>query len=356
MPFPIEPEHGEPENDFLIQDPFGLRMAVTPFFSFDLHDGMLSAPRTGESVGIGTSFYVTPFGRQLSAMHVTTDFLNERKARLQPSPEKNLLELKGTWIGVYHDPGLVFGARPAGTVLAVNDIALFPVDQSKDPAAIFSPPDRLNHIEPSLDLAGWNIAGLKGETVFLPIRIACPASVAVGDRVLAVGYPDVRAWRSAHGASMVSYQEQMRGSFGRIIELSRAWEQDRKIWPTIIVDVGWKGGMSGGPVFNENGDVIGIVSRGANAEDTSQAYSTALWLEALPFNENIYGNIDPRNPGWIVGWGACHAHSAVKLFQTKEEAAAFVQGSGPGLSVKRCSMLHPMRYRRPDARPRGSVR
>ena len=42
MPFPIEPEHGEPESDFLIQDPFGLRKAVTPFFAFDLQDGMLS--------------------------------------------------------------------------------------------------------------------------------------------------------------------------------------------------------------------------------------------------------------------------------------------------------------------------
>jgi len=64
MPFPIEPDArtDETESDFLIQDPFGLRRAITPVFVSDLHDGMFE--------GCGTSFYVTPFGHQLSAMPV----------------------------------------------------------------------------------------------------------------------------------------------------------------------------------------------------------------------------------------------------------------------------------------------
>ncbi|MHC2678316.1 hypothetical protein ACVI1J_010538 [Bradyrhizobium diazoefficiens] len=85
MAFPIEPDPrgSEPESDFLIQDPFGLRRAVTPFFAFDLQDGMLTEPKEGEAKGIGTSFYVTPFGHQLSAMHVTTDFLNTRNLSIR---------------------------------------------------------------------------------------------------------------------------------------------------------------------------------------------------------------------------------------------------------------------------------
>lgn len=64
MPFPIEPEHGEPESDFPIQDPFGLRKAVTPFFAFDLQDGMLSQPGTGESKGISAYAFDDSIGAE----------------------------------------------------------------------------------------------------------------------------------------------------------------------------------------------------------------------------------------------------------------------------------------------------
>src|ERR1700731_1840911 len=175
MAFPIgpDPRGSEPESDFLIQDPFVLRRAVTPFFAFDLQDGMLTEPRKGEAKGIGTSFYVTPFGHQLSAMHVTTDFLNARNLSMRSGPQRNLLELKGTWIGIYHDPGLIFGATKAGELLLCNDLTLFPVDQTKHPGAITFPSERLNYIEPSIDLTGWNICGLQDRrTTYLPIRVA----------------------------------------------------------------------------------------------------------------------------------------------------------------------------------------
>jgi serine protease Do len=351
MPFPIEPDprHSEPESDFLIQDPFGLRKAITPFFAFDLQDGMLANPANGASEGLGTSFYVTPFGHQLSAMHLTTDFLNARKASIRPGPEKNILELKGTWIGVTHDPGLVFGMAKAGEVLVANDFALFPVDQSKHPLAITFTSDRLNYVEPSLDLTGWNICGLGDrKTVYLPIRVGCPASIAEGDRVLAVGYPSVKTWRQHPDAQMVTYREEMRGSIGRVLKVDRTWDQDRKIWPTITVDADWKGGMSGGPVFNENGDVVGIVSRGVDSGDESQPWSSALWLEPLPFREDIYGSIDPRYPGRIVGWGACNAHSAIELFQTREAAEDYVRNAGSPLNVQKTSISYRTLFTRPD--------
>lgn len=352
MPFPIEPDHrrSEPEGDFLIQDPFGLRRAVTPFFAFNLQDGMLDEPRTGEAEGIGTSFYVTPFGHQLSAMHVTTDFLNVRKASIKPGPVKNLLELKGTWIGVYHEPGWVLGgAQKTGELLIANDFTLFPVDQTKKPSAIFATPDQLNYIEPSIDLTGWNICGLGDrKATYLPIRVGCPASIAEGDRVLAVGYPSVKSWRRHPGAPMVTYQEEMRGSIGRVLKIDRTWDQERKVWPTITVDADWRGGMSGGPVFNENGEVVGIVSRGVNSGDDVRPWSSALWLEALPFREDIYGSIDPRNPGWIVGWGVCNAHSVVELFQTQKGAEDYIKKTNLPLTVRKVSALHPKRFTRPD--------
>lgn len=348
MPFPIEPQQSEPSDDFLIQDPFGLRKAVTPFFAFDLQEGMLNNPGNGASEGLGTSFYVTPFGRQLSAMHLTTDFLNARKATIRPGPEKNILELKESWIGIYHDPGLVYGARKAGEVLFANDLTLFPVDQSKHPLAFNFSYDRLNEVEPSLDLAGWNICGLGDRrTTYLPIRVGCATSIAEGDRVLAVGYPSVKAWRRHPAAQMVTYQEQMRGSIGRVLKLDSTWDQNGKIWPTITVDAVWKGGMSGGPVFNENGEVVGIVSRGIDAHDNTQAWSSALWLEALPFREDIYGSIDPRRPGCIVGWGVCNAKSALDVFPKREAAETCAQKLDARLTVQKISMPHGAMFARP---------
>ena len=140
MPFPIgpDPRFNHPETDFLIQDPFGLRKAVTPVFAFDMADGMLSDPRHGMSIGLGTSFYVTPFGHQLTAMHVTTDFFNANGIPIKPGPEKKLIEPNGSWIGIYQDPGLVYGTTRAGELLLVTDFVMFPVDQSKHPLAVIA--------------------------------------------------------------------------------------------------------------------------------------------------------------------------------------------------------------------------
>jgi hypothetical protein len=102
MPFPVgpDPRTSESETDFLIQDPFGLRRAITPVFAFDIKDGMLKEPREGLSIGLGTSFYVTPYGHQLSAMHIAADFFSAQNVAMRTGPEKNILQQKETWIGI----------------------------------------------------------------------------------------------------------------------------------------------------------------------------------------------------------------------------------------------------------------
>jgi hypothetical protein len=198
---------------------------------------MLTDPRNGMSIGLGTSFYVTPFGHQLTAMHVTTDFFNTQGISIRPGPEKKLIQPDGTWIGIYQDPGLVYGSTRAGELLFVTDFVMFPVDQRKHPLAVTFTPERLSHIEPSLDLTSWNVCGLgERKTTFLPMRVGCRASIAQGDRVMAVGYSEIKSWRRP-GAQIISFQEQMRASIGRVIKVDREWDQERKIWPTITVDV-----------------------------------------------------------------------------------------------------------------------
>jgi serine protease Do len=340
MPFPVEPQRGlnEPEDYFTVQDPFGLRKAVTPVFVRDLRDGMFT--------GCGTSFFITPFGRQLSAMHIATDFLNERGIAIRPG-SKSQIQTDDARIGILHDPGLVYGTRPAGEVLYVSDFVMFPVDQTKHPLAFSFSAERLGHVEPELDLMSWQIGGLSDrKTTFLPIRIAGIQTVKAGDRLMAVGYPEIKSWRRP-GAQLLTYAEEMRASVGRVIETNDRWEPDEKIWPTIVVDARWDGGMSGGPIFNESGEVVGIVSRGLHRGGAERFWGRGLWLEPLPYRSDIFGCVDYRISGWVTGWVARNAKSAIELFETREAAEKFVSGYGPGLTVERASTPSTV-FRRPD--------
>jgi hypothetical protein len=233
MAFPIAPDRrrAESDSDFYVADPFGLRKAITPVYVRDLNNGMFR--------GCGTSFYINPFGRQLSAMHVTTDFFNAHGISVRPGTTTTNMAVPNELIGILHDPGLVYGTAPAGDALYVTDFILFPVDQTKHPLAITFSSDRLRFVEPQLDLASWNIGGLSDRTsVYLPIRVGSGSSLEVGDRVLALGFPTNTSWRRPH-AQIPTFHEEMRGSVGHVIELHTEHDPERKIWPRIVVDVRW---------------------------------------------------------------------------------------------------------------------
>lgn len=335
MPFPIGPDLrlNQSENDFTVCDPFGLRLAITPVFAVDLREGDLRRdPRNGEPVGLGTSFYVTPFGQQLSAMHVVAEFLNTEG--IDPVSTNTPCKLKRNALAILQDPGVVLGgARPAGNVLYLDKLTMFPVDQTKHPLRDNFTREQLRYVEPSLDLASWKVCDpADRKTMFLPVRVGCPSNIKIGDRVMAIGYPKIKGERRS-GAKMVSYEEELRASIGRVIEVSGEWDQDRKIWPTLTVDSRWEPGMSGGPVFNENWDVVGIVSKGFNFLGECSGRSSALWLEPLPFSRVIFGDIDHKRPGWVYGWGVCNPHSLIELFQTRQDAEAFAQENGAELTI-----------------------
>jgi serine protease Do len=55
--------------------------------------------------------------------------------------------------------------------------------------------------------------------------------------------------------------------------------------------------MSGGPVFNEDGEVVGLVSTSYEYND---GYS--FWFEPLHNIDKWLRTVDPLNPGWFKGW------------------------------------------------------
>jgi hypothetical protein len=159
---------------------------------------------------------------------------------------------------------------------------MFPRDQSANPLVITFTRERLNRVEPSLDLVSWKIGGpVETKSEFLPVCIGRGPFVAAGDRVMAVGFRINKAMR-AEGRAMVTFQEELCGSIGTVIEVHSDWNQDTGVWPRLVVDGFWPSGMSGGPVFNEIGTVVGIFSRGA------ETWSQALWIQKLPFNAEIF--------------------------------------------------------------------
>nr|QDF38817.1 trypsin-like peptidase domain-containing protein [Bradyrhizobium symbiodeficiens] len=96
--------------------------------------------------------------------------------------------------------------------------------------------------------------------------------------------------------------ESMYGSIGQV---SGAFPHGRehRPWPTFSVNGLWPpSGMSGGPVFNQDGEVIGLVSS-SDEPGSDNAQSYAFWFAPMPALPQYLPHIDPSNPGWVRGWG-----------------------------------------------------
>jgi hypothetical protein len=91
-----------------------------------------------------------------------------------------------------------------------------------------------------------------------------------GEKILALGFADLDLDRDSKGDDR-PIEQYLYGSFGRIAEIVPADEKSGRPWPLIRVDADWPGGMSGGPVFNEAGHVIGVVSAGISVHNTASA-------------------------------------------------------------------------------------
>jgi S1-C subfamily serine protease len=101
-----------------------------------------------------------------------------------------------------------------------------------------------------------DIALLKVETRVKPVAVTSSEGIAVGEDVLALGYP----LPTIEGAAQ-------KATFGRINALSGVGDDVR----FLQIDVPIQPGNSGGPLFGSNGGVIGIVTAILNQESTLKA-------------------------------------------------------------------------------------
>jgi S1-C subfamily serine protease len=109
-----------------------------------------------------------------------------------------------------------------------------------------------------------------------------PVPPKVGDRVVAVGFPKLDVIQGGRLEVAKLIEEGMSASYGTVTELHPDGRDRANQTPVFEVETHWPSGMSGGPVFNRDGHVVGIVSRSLEASGEFPGCGWAVWLSRLP--------------------------------------------------------------------------
>jgi hypothetical protein len=125
----------------------------------------------------------------------------------------------------------------------------------------------------SLEYASPIEANSTFKQAVISTRLPC-----VGEPIMIAGFRATRSDFEVRDGDLV-YEGNVRIGVGTVTE-RYSDGRDRKVlpWPTIEVDCSTKGGMSGGPAFDKNGRLIGILTSSFETEDDlGPSYVSLLW-------------------------------------------------------------------------------
>lgn len=317
----LEPRSGEGIERFLVQDPFGIRRAILPMFAAD---------EQGRLHGMGTAFAADPWGTFLTADHVV-DFM--RTGRPKAGEQSDLVyEFHGgqtlvAMLGI----GMIFGT------IGIPQEALARIIQTYTPGIEVEDPMAFTGggvTRKPLDLAVLRSAERPPEKLIanLPIRLRQPGP-RIGDVVVAVGYPQIDTFHGDAERAKTRVAEGMFAGYGVVKALYPQGRDRANPTPVFEVGANWPSGMSGGPVFNMAGEVIGLVSRGLEpSEGEAVGTAWATWFEALPRLTKWIPTVDPLMPNNRRGWGVIRLApwSLAGVTPDENEADAMLAQAGPG--------------------------
>lgn len=103
----------------------------------------------------------------------------------------------------------------------------------------------------------------------------------------------------------------------------------------VRVQADWPGGMSGGPVFNAAGNVIGIVSSGVDATT-----STAMIFGGWGAVHRTLRNVDPSKPGSFLCCAVLDPNEKLIDVALNRQAAQNRAAEIDGAFVSRVSLEH----------------
>ncbi|MEF3133400.1 trypsin-like peptidase domain-containing protein [Rhizobium sp. 268] len=293
MPFPVEPEFVDERGLFVVQDTF-LRSTILPLFSFDPGDPQ-HRPQ-----GHGTTFRVDPWRGCATAFHVIEDLLKAQDGALVLRKDIRLVALEV--------PPITYGSMP------VTPDCWKPFKGMASLGGILSPPFGQPRVMNMTELAAIQIDPPNDPEYarsFLPLDARW--TPRIGERVMALGFAGLDLDDREEGPDR-AIRQYLYGSIGTIFEATPVNPASSRPWPTFRVEAEWPGGMSGGPVFSEAGNVVGLVSTGIVGGGVGTATPFSGWDVA----ERTFLTVDLINPGRLRCWVAFDADENLIAFAATE--------------------------------------
>jgi hypothetical protein len=275
------------KNDFLSLPLSVIQSAVMPV--------VVRRP-DGGLVGLGTAFTIAP-GLMLTASHVMQEAVEGQGA-------------------------LVEGAMAGVVCLASSDEA------ASEFFGALLPIERSRHYQ-SFDIALLEVGVpfIDDEPVpllQLPLTAELPT---VGDQVIALGYSRLDASHRQHGEVESAYQLQQdfNGTRGRVEEVHPVRRDWFLPFPCFRTNARFDGGISGGPVFNAEGFVCGVVCSGYELGEEEVGYTSyasilfpAFFFESLRTEE---GEVRMYSLLEFVKVGAIQGHESLSRLELTTDAS-----------------------------------
>ena len=258
---------GAQDSFFPVLDPFNVRKAVVPLFD---------ARPDGLHKGLGTAFGVSPKGILFTADHVIAGY-RDRGARLDSDTLSPIFSQSGDQsLFAFLSPGVVYG-----TVHIPHQF--FPLILSAhSPTKEGDDPMRELRGEANIQMADVSVLRTQELHEELHTFQVSASSPEIGDTVVAVGFPKLDVIKGGRREVAALLEEEMFASYGTVTALHPNGRDRANQTPVFEVEAHWPSGMSGGPVFNQEGHVVGIVSRSMERTEGFAGCGWATWLARLP--------------------------------------------------------------------------
>lgn len=292
------------DANFPIYDPFGIREVVQPVVGISKIENVIH--------GIGTCFQISPW-RWLTAHHVV------RHSDAETFPPDTV----GA-VGFSH--GYVYGRvgfRTTDFFGEVHEVLSFKQNAPASPT-ILGQPKKSPIVIDACSLR-VDVSRLKYNRLVSPLPLS-RTPPACGDEVLAIGFPIVGAKCHVEKDPML-FEEELHGAPGIVVQTSPAGESKR--WPSFVIEGNWASGMSGGPVINKQGEVVGLVSTSIAPTPEKPGIGLAVSLAEVPM-KGIAPELDLERPGWVFGFGVLTGGNVAGFFPNEQLAKTYRDQLGKG--------------------------
>lgn len=213
-------------------------------------------------VPLGTGFLITSSGLIMTARHVVEDFVDRKEIRDTGEPIDNF-GLYALYISnQMHPNNSPFAGNNIGGPIPITKI----------------------YTDENLDIAiGWLQALHNVETgeplSFPAVRLGFSVPV-LDENILGIGYhsSEFSVPIPSDGKKPAVYSRKFSTTTGHVAEVIES--QGFRKWPHFRSSARFEPGMSGGPVFLENGSVTGVICssmKGISGEDDYVSYVSEIW-------------------------------------------------------------------------------